>query len=260
MIFLAEAFTRPKIMHRLAKLGFTQSYTYFTWRNSKAELHRVFHRADAIGFARILPAQRLAEHAGHPARNPCKSAAGPPSLRRLVLAGDACRELRNLRTGVRIAGTVPREAGSEEYLRFGKVRVAAMGPGTRRQPGATACTAQPHPPGAAGAAAGLAARFPADRQRSVAVLCQVDAGPVERRRHDRQSRLSPYAVGLGDARPGKPGHRRRQAVPDARPAERRALHVARCAQLRTARSGLLPAHIFVVRRQSRQEQNFDYYA
>ncbi|MDD3539498.1 MAG: alpha-1,4-glucan--maltose-1-phosphate maltosyltransferase [Atribacterota bacterium] len=38
VIFLAEAFTRPKVMYRLAKLGFTQSYTYFTWRNSKQEL------------------------------------------------------------------------------------------------------------------------------------------------------------------------------------------------------------------------------
>jgi starch synthase (maltosyl-transferring) len=37
-IFLAEAFTRPKVMHRLAKVGFTQSYTYFTWRNTKQEL------------------------------------------------------------------------------------------------------------------------------------------------------------------------------------------------------------------------------
>jgi len=39
---LAEAFTRPKLMHRLAKLGFTQSYTYFTWRNSKRELTEYF--------------------------------------------------------------------------------------------------------------------------------------------------------------------------------------------------------------------------
>ncbi len=38
VIFLAEAFTRPKVMHRLAKIGFTQSYSYFTWRNTKAEL------------------------------------------------------------------------------------------------------------------------------------------------------------------------------------------------------------------------------
>ncbi len=37
-IFLSEAFTRPKVMHRLAKGGFTQSYTYFTWRNTKEEL------------------------------------------------------------------------------------------------------------------------------------------------------------------------------------------------------------------------------
>ncbi|MDD3655300.1 MAG: alpha-1,4-glucan--maltose-1-phosphate maltosyltransferase [Atribacterota bacterium] len=38
VIFLSEAFTRPKVMYRLAKLGFTQSYTYFTWRNTKQEL------------------------------------------------------------------------------------------------------------------------------------------------------------------------------------------------------------------------------
>jgi len=38
VIFLAEAFTRPKVMHQLAKVGFTQGYTYFTWRNNKHEL------------------------------------------------------------------------------------------------------------------------------------------------------------------------------------------------------------------------------
>jgi starch synthase (maltosyl-transferring) len=38
VIFLSEAFTRPKLMYHLAKLGFSQSYTYFTWRNNKREL------------------------------------------------------------------------------------------------------------------------------------------------------------------------------------------------------------------------------
>ena len=38
VLFLSEAFTRPKVMHRLAKVGFSQSYTYFTWRNQKWEL------------------------------------------------------------------------------------------------------------------------------------------------------------------------------------------------------------------------------
>src|SRR5918993_3158987 len=41
-IFLAEAFTRPRIMKYLAKLGFNQSYTYFTWRNTRTELMEYF--------------------------------------------------------------------------------------------------------------------------------------------------------------------------------------------------------------------------
>jgi starch synthase (maltosyl-transferring) len=42
VIFLAEAFTRPKIMNRLAKIGFSQSYTYFTWRNRRMEIEQYF--------------------------------------------------------------------------------------------------------------------------------------------------------------------------------------------------------------------------
>jgi len=42
VLFLAEAFTRPKVMYRLAKGGFTQSYTYFSWRNTKWELTQYF--------------------------------------------------------------------------------------------------------------------------------------------------------------------------------------------------------------------------
>jgi starch synthase (maltosyl-transferring) len=41
-IFLSEAFTRPKVMYQLAKLGFTQSYTYFAWKNSRTELSEYF--------------------------------------------------------------------------------------------------------------------------------------------------------------------------------------------------------------------------
>jgi starch synthase (maltosyl-transferring) len=42
VVFLAEAFTKPAMMHALAKIGFGQSYTYFTWRNSKQELYEYF--------------------------------------------------------------------------------------------------------------------------------------------------------------------------------------------------------------------------
>jgi len=48
-VFLSEAFTRPKIMYRLAKLGFTQSYTYFPWRNTKAEFIEYFTELTTTG-------------------------------------------------------------------------------------------------------------------------------------------------------------------------------------------------------------------
>ena len=67
VIFLAEAFTRPKVMKALAKLGFTQSYTYFTWRTDKAEIAGVSQRTDRLSGARLFPAELLRQHAGHPA-------------------------------------------------------------------------------------------------------------------------------------------------------------------------------------------------
>ncbi|MFZ1221257.1 MAG: alpha-1,4-glucan--maltose-1-phosphate maltosyltransferase [Chthoniobacterales bacterium] len=48
-IFLSEAFTRPKMMKALAKAGFTQSYTYFTWRTTKAELTEYFTELTQTG-------------------------------------------------------------------------------------------------------------------------------------------------------------------------------------------------------------------
>ena len=42
VVFLSEAFTRPRVMHRLAKVGFSQSYTYYTWRNTKQEITAYF--------------------------------------------------------------------------------------------------------------------------------------------------------------------------------------------------------------------------
>jgi starch synthase (maltosyl-transferring) len=49
VLLLAEAFTRPQVMHRLAKLGFSQSYTYFTWRNTKQELTDYFSELTQSG-------------------------------------------------------------------------------------------------------------------------------------------------------------------------------------------------------------------
>jgi starch synthase (maltosyl-transferring) len=55
LIFLAEAFTRPKVMYELAKVGFTQSYTYFAWRHHRWEIEQYYHelfRTDVADFFR----------------------------------------------------------------------------------------------------------------------------------------------------------------------------------------------------------------
>jgi starch synthase (maltosyl-transferring) len=49
IIFLSEAFTRPKIMRHLAKIGFSQSYSYFTWRNTKPEIEEYFTELTQTG-------------------------------------------------------------------------------------------------------------------------------------------------------------------------------------------------------------------
>jgi starch synthase (maltosyl-transferring) len=54
VLFLAEAFTRPQLMRRLAKAGFSQSYTYFTWRNTKQELTNYFQELAESGVREYL--------------------------------------------------------------------------------------------------------------------------------------------------------------------------------------------------------------
>jgi len=60
VIFLSEAFTRPPLMRYLAKLGFTQSYSYFTWRNSKSELTEYFTELTTTEMAEYFRANLFA--------------------------------------------------------------------------------------------------------------------------------------------------------------------------------------------------------
>jgi starch synthase (maltosyl-transferring) len=55
VVFLAEAFTRPAMMHALGRAGFQQSYTYFTWRNTKKELEEYFHHVSHESAAFFRP-------------------------------------------------------------------------------------------------------------------------------------------------------------------------------------------------------------
>ena len=122
-MFLAEAFTRPKVMDALAKIGFTQSYTYFTWRNTRPELREYFDELTQTDGRRLLPAQLVAQHAGHPARAAAGRAGGCAFGAPSSAGAHAVGELRHLRPAFELGSATPREAGSEEYLDSEKYEV-----------------------------------------------------------------------------------------------------------------------------------------
>jgi starch synthase (maltosyl-transferring) len=112
-IFLAEAFTRPKMMKRLAKVGFTQSYSYFTWRNTKSELTEYLTELTTGTMPRVM---RPNFFANTPDINPrYLQTGGRPGFRvRLILAASLSSSY-GIYNGYEIceAAAIP---GKEEYL------------------------------------------------------------------------------------------------------------------------------------------------
>ena len=124
VIFLCEAFTRPKVMHRLAKLGFSQSYTYFTWRNTKQELTEYFTElSQGPGASTSGRTCGRTRPTSCPRR--CSSAArgvhGAARARR-----DAGRELRHLRAGLRAARRARLRSRQRGISRLGEVSSCAI--------------------------------------------------------------------------------------------------------------------------------------
>jgi starch synthase (maltosyl-transferring) len=122
VLFLAEAFTRPAIMYRLAKLGFTQSYTYFTWRNTKHELTQYFTeltQTEVREFFRpnLWPntPDILAEYLQYGGRAACMS--------RLVLAATLSASYGIYGPPFEHGWCEPREPGSEEYANSEKYEI-----------------------------------------------------------------------------------------------------------------------------------------
>ena len=121
-LFLAEAFTRPRVMYRLAKLGFTQSYTYFTWRNTNGELTQDFTELTAVRGARILPAQPVAEHAGYLDRvSPIRRPTGLHGAAGFGMTLGASYGIYG--PAFELCENVAREPGSEEYLNSEKYEI-----------------------------------------------------------------------------------------------------------------------------------------
>jgi starch synthase (maltosyl-transferring) len=115
VIFLAEAFTRPKIQYELAKRGFTQSYTYFAWRHTKEELSGYFTELTRTTVREYFRPNLwpntpdiLTEYLQHGGR--------PAFMIRLVLAATLGASYGIYGPAFELGEHLPREEGSEEYL------------------------------------------------------------------------------------------------------------------------------------------------
>jgi starch synthase (maltosyl-transferring) len=115
VLFLAEAFTRPHVMYQLAKLGFSQSYTYFTWRNTKQELTEYFTeltQTDVREYFRpnLWPntPDILSEY--------LQGGGRPAFMVRLILAATLSPSYGIYGPAFELCENVPIQRGSEEYL------------------------------------------------------------------------------------------------------------------------------------------------
>lgn len=127
LIFLAEAFTRPRIMYWLAKCGFTQSYTYFAWRNTKFELTEYFTEISKPPVSDFLRPNAwpntpdiLTEYLQYGGR--------AAFVARLILAATLSANYGIYGPAYERGIAAPRESGGEEYLDSEKYEIRSWGP------------------------------------------------------------------------------------------------------------------------------------
>lgn len=122
VILLSEAFTRPRVMERLAKLGFTQSYTYFTWRNSKQELTEYFTELAAAPM-RDYFWPNLWPNTPDILPVPLQHAPAEAFAIRAVLAATLGANYGVYGPAFELCDNEPMNPGSEEYLRSEKYQL-----------------------------------------------------------------------------------------------------------------------------------------
>ena len=120
VIFLAEAFTRPKVMKSLAKLGFTQSYTYFTWRHGKGELTEYLTELTQDRSAEYMRPNFFANT--HDILPPILQFAGRPAFQQRLVLAATLSSTYGIYNGYELCENTPRgERGSTLYYQDSEV-------------------------------------------------------------------------------------------------------------------------------------------
>lgn len=121
-IFLAEAFARPKVAYRLAQVGFSQSYTYFIWRNSKRELETYFTQLTHTTLRHYFR-PNLWPNSPDILATSLQFGGRAGFMLRLVLAATLGANYGIYGPAYELMEALPRTAGSEEYLDSEKYQV-----------------------------------------------------------------------------------------------------------------------------------------
>ncbi len=122
VIFLAEAFTRPHVMYSLAKAGFTQSYTYFTWRNTAAELQEYFEEITQPPISDFFH-PNLWPNTPDILHATLQTGGRPAFMQRLILAATLGPNYGIYGPAFELCENVPIRQGSEEYLNSEKYEI-----------------------------------------------------------------------------------------------------------------------------------------
>jgi starch synthase (maltosyl-transferring) len=123
-IFLSEAFTRPRVMYRLAKLGFTQSYTYFTWRNTRREIEAYFTEITQAPVREYFR-PNLWPNTPDILPEPLQYGGRPMFLARVTLAATLGANYGIYGPAFELMEHQARQPGSEEYLDSEKYQIRA---------------------------------------------------------------------------------------------------------------------------------------
>jgi starch synthase (maltosyl-transferring) len=121
VIFLAEAFTRPRLMQYLAKAGFTQSYTYFTWRNTKPELETYLTELTTNGSQDYFRPNLFANTPD--ILNEYLQSGGRPAFEARLLLAATLSASYGIYSGFELCENRPARPGSEEYLDSEKYQI-----------------------------------------------------------------------------------------------------------------------------------------
>ena len=258
VLFLAEAFTRPKVMYELAKRGFTQSYTYFAWRNTGWDLTQYFTeltRSEVSEFFRpnLWPntPDILTEQLQYGGRAAFQA--------RLVLAATLGASYGIYGPAFELCENLPLRPGSEEYLDSEKYQIRRWDierPGSLREWIARVNAIRRENPALQSNARlhfhavdndQLIAYSKTSEDGASAILVVVNLNPHQK--HSGWVDLAPEPLGL----PERQSYQMHDLLTDARylwQGTRNYIELD---------PNVLPAHIFRVRRRVRTERDFDYF-